>query len=112
MNIRLAHESDLPKLAALFRQTVLSNAPEHYTPAQTKMWASFASDTKHFRPLIFDVNTFVAFDDSGILGFSGIGEDGHVASAYVRGDRIHQGIGSALIICQKDDSTWRTTREG
>lgn len=97
MNIRLANEFDLPALAALFRQTVLDNAPVRYTPEQTKVWASLASEIEHFRPLILDVNTFIAFDDSGILGFAGIGEDGHVASAYVRGDRLHQGIGSALM---------------
>lgn len=87
----------MPALAALFRQTVLDNAPAHYTPEQTEVWASLSSEIEHFRPLILDVNTFIAFDDSGTLGFAGIGEDGHVASAYVRGDRLHQGIGSALM---------------
>ena len=96
MTIRLANESDLPELANLFRQTVLNNAPEHYTAAQTKAWAASA-DTERFRSLILDVNTFVAFDDSGIVGFAGIGGDGHVASAYVRGDRIRQGVGSTLM---------------
>ncbi len=88
MNIRLANESDLPALAALYRQTVLENALEHYTPEQTETWASFALDTEHFRSLILDVNTFVAFDDSEVLGFAGISADGHVASVYVRGDHL------------------------
>ena len=34
MNIRAANASDLPELSELFRQTVLVNAPQHYTPAQ------------------------------------------------------------------------------
>lgn len=97
MNIRLANESDLLELAHLFRQTVLTHGPQHYTPAQTQAWAAFASDTKHFRALILDVTTFVAADNTGILGFAGIAEDGHVASAYVRHDCIHQGIGSVLM---------------
>ncbi|MGB3789322.1 MAG: GNAT family N-acetyltransferase [Phormidesmis sp.] len=97
MNIRLAHESDLPELAALFRQTVLSNAPEHYTQTQTEVWASFASDVDYFHQFVLKVNTLVAVDDTGILGFAGISEEGHVASAYVRCDRLHQGIGSSLM---------------
>lgn len=97
MTIRAANESDLPELSALFRQTVLVHAPEHYTPAQTEMWASFSSDTVHFRYFILGVNTFVSVDDTGILGFAGIGEDGHIASVYVRHDCLHQGIGSTLM---------------
>ena len=97
MNIRLANESDLPALAALYYQTVLAHAPQYYTSAQTEVWAAFAADLNHFRRFVLAVNTFVAADGSGILGFAGIGKDGHVVSAYVRSDRIHQGIGSALM---------------
>ncbi len=97
MNIRLAEESDVLELATLFRQTVLANAPEYYTLAQTEMWASFALDVDYFRQFVLDPNTFVALDNTGILGFASIGEEGHVVSAYVRCDRIHQGIGSALM---------------
>jgi putative acetyltransferase len=97
MDIRLAKEADLTELAVLFRQTVLANAPKYYTPAQTTVWASSPDDTEQFRQFILGVNTFVATDDTSILGFAGIGEDGHVASAYVRHDSLHRGIGSALI---------------
>jgi putative acetyltransferase len=41
--------------------------------------------------------TFLAVDETGILGFAGIADDGHILSAYVRRDRIHQGIGSQLM---------------
>ena len=95
--IRLAQESDLPELADLFHQTVLTNAPQHYTLEQTKTWASFATDAAHFRQLVLGVTTYVAVNDADILGFAGIGEDGHVASAYVRHDCLHQGIGSSLM---------------
>ena len=74
MTIRVANESDLPELSALFRQTILVNAPEHYTPAQTETWASSSSDAVHFHQLILGVSTFIAVDDTGILGFAGIGD--------------------------------------
>jgi putative acetyltransferase len=97
MPLRLADEADLPELAALYRETVRVNAPQHYTPAQTDMWAAFGANTQAFRQFILGVTTYVALDDTGIVGFAGIGDDGHVASAYVRHDCLHRGIGSALM---------------
>ena len=97
MNIRLASEADLPTLAQLYRQTVLVNAPQYYSAAQTRMWAAAPADADHFHRFVLAANTFVAESDRGILGFAGIREDGHVASAYVRHDCIRQGIGSALM---------------
>lgn len=97
MNVRCAQESDLPKLAALYRQTILVNAPEHYTHAQTQIWASFSRDADQFKQFILGVTTFVAEDDSGILGFAGIGEEGHVVSTYVRQDYLRRGVGSILM---------------
>ncbi|NER79317.1 MAG: GNAT family N-acetyltransferase [Leptolyngbya sp. SIO1D8] len=98
MNIRIANASDLPELAVLFRQTVLTNAPQHYTAAQTEMWASFAADADHFCRFILEPTTYMAEADAKILGFAGIEENGHVASAYVRHDSLHQGVGSALMV--------------
>ena len=97
MNIRVANPSDLLELSTLFRQTVLVNAPEYYTPAQIESWAASSLDTAHFRRFIFGVTTFVATDKTGILGFAGISNDGHVASVYVRYDSLHQGVGSTLM---------------
>ncbi|NJL35333.1 MAG: GNAT family N-acetyltransferase [Leptolyngbyaceae cyanobacterium RM2_2_4] len=97
MNIRVAQESDLVELAELFRQSVLSTAPQRYTLEQTQAWASMATDIARFRQLILQPTTYVLTDDTGILGFAGIAADGYVASTYVRGDRIHQGLGSKLM---------------
>jgi putative acetyltransferase len=95
--MRLAQATDLPVLAALYRQTVLTHGPQHYTPAQTAAWAASSDDPEHFHQFILGVTTFVAEDTTGLLGFAGIGADGHVASAYVRHDCLHRGIGSALM---------------
>ncbi|MBD2365317.1 GNAT family N-acetyltransferase [Anabaena minutissima FACHB-250] len=97
MNIRIAEELDIPALAELYQTTVLAIAPGHYSPEQTQMWASFASDTDGFQQFILKATTFIATDETGILGFAGIAEDGHVTATYVRSDRIHQGIGSTLM---------------
>jgi putative acetyltransferase len=97
MNIRTAKVADLPILATLYRETVLINAPQHYTAAQTEAWAAVDADSSHFYQFILAVTTFVAEDDTGIVGFAGIDDSGHVASAYVRHDCLHQGIGSLLM---------------
>ncbi|MEM7773849.1 MAG: GNAT family N-acetyltransferase [Cyanobacteria bacterium P01_A01_bin.37] len=110
MNIRPANLSDIPTLAILYRQTVITNAPAYYTPAQTEVWASFASDTDHFREFILGVATFVAVSDADILGFAGIGDDGHVSSTYVRHDCLHQGIGSRLMQAVLDYATQHRIR--
>ena len=98
MNIRIAHASDVPELAILFRQTVLKNAPQHYTAAQTEVWAAFAADADHFQRLILEPTTYIAEEAAKILGFAGLEENGHVASAYVRHDSLHRGVGSALML--------------
>lgn len=97
MNIRLAEESDLVELAALYQHTVLQHGPQHYSLIQTQTWASFAENLDGFRHFILDATTYVATDETGIVGFAGIETNGHIRSIYVRGDRLHQGIGSALM---------------
>ncbi|MGF1518176.1 MAG: GNAT family N-acetyltransferase [Nodosilinea sp.] len=97
MKLRTATAADLPTLATLYRETVLVNAPQFYSAAQTEAWAAVEASSLQFRQFILDVTTYVAEDDTGILGFAGIGENGYVASTYVRHDCLHQGIGSLLM---------------
>ncbi|MDG2614751.1 GNAT family N-acetyltransferase [Thermoleptolyngbya sichuanensis XZ-Cy5] len=104
MNIRLAEESDLAELAALYQHTVLQHGPQHYSLVQTQTWASFAENLDLFRHFIFDATTYVATDETGIVGFAGIEINGHIRSTYVRGDRLHQGIGSMLLQALLDDA--------
>lgn len=97
IKIRLAEASDVPALAEIYQTTVLEIAPQKYSPEQTQMWASFAKDIPNFQEFIFKATTFIATDETGILGFAGIAENGRVTATYVRKDRIRQGIGSLLM---------------
>ncbi|MBW4483826.1 MAG: GNAT family N-acetyltransferase [Tildeniella torsiva UHER 1998/13D] len=97
MNLRTAIEADLPALATLFRETVLVNGPQHYSPAQVEAWAAVDAASPRFHQFILAVTTYVAEDDTAILGFAGIGDDGYVASTYVRHDCLHRGVGSLLM---------------
>jgi putative acetyltransferase len=97
MEIRTATPVDLALLAALYQTTVRIHGPQHYTAAQTAAWAPVDSDSPYFRDFILGVTTYLAENDTGILGFAGLGDDGHVASVYVRHDCLRQGIGSVLM---------------
>ncbi|WP_353930746.1 GNAT family N-acetyltransferase [Okeanomitos corallinicola TIOX110] len=97
LNIRIAEASDVPALAELYQTTVLEIAPQKYSPEQTQMWASFAVDTAIFQEFILKATTFIATDETEIVGFAGIAENGRVTATYVRKDRIRQGIGTILM---------------
>ncbi|MEY2976131.1 MAG: GNAT family N-acetyltransferase [Prochlorotrichaceae cyanobacterium] len=95
--ITTAQAINLPELAQLYRETVQTHGPIYYTPRQVEVWAAFAADTPNFRKFILSGTTFLCCDATGILGFSGIRPSGHVLSAYVRHDRVRQGIGTDLL---------------
>lgn len=101
MPIREAVPADVPDLAALYAAAVRTVGPAHYDAGQVEAWAAFA-DEPRFRRFVLDPYTFVsedtcAGDESGITGFAGLADDGHVTALYVRADRMRQGIGSALL---------------
>ncbi|MEP0549101.1 MAG: GNAT family N-acetyltransferase [Rhodothermales bacterium] len=96
MPIRAATAADVPDLAALYAAAVRIVGPAHYDAAQVEAWAAFAEEPR-FRSFVLDPHTVVAEDASGITGFAGLADDGHVTALYVRPDRMRQGIGSALL---------------
>lgn len=97
MKIRVATVLDIPALAEVYRDSVKAIAPQRYLPEQVEAWVYFPSDTAAFNNFIFNPTTFVAELDGIIVGFSGVEENGHIASLYVRGDYNRQGIGSRLL---------------
>ena len=97
VRMRIAEPIDVPQLAALFKATVLQHGPQYYTAPQTAAWAATADDLDRFEKFILGVTTYIAEDESHILGFAGIDSGGHVASAYVHHNYLGQGVGSALM---------------
>ena len=88
MKIRAATVLDIPALATVYRDSVKAIAPQRYSPEQVEAWAYFPSDTEAFNDFIFHPTTFVAELDGMIVGFSGVEENGHIASLYEIG-RAH-----------------------
>ncbi len=98
-NVRLrpASSADVPGLAALFAESVRALGPSRYSAEQVEAWAAFAQETERFSAFILDAWTLVAEDDSGLLGFAGLGADGHVTSLYVAPAAARRGVGSRLL---------------
>ncbi|MEM9817557.1 MAG: GNAT family N-acetyltransferase [Cyanobacteria bacterium P01_D01_bin.6] len=97
MQIRLATRADVPALAKLFHETVMKYGPTYYSEAQTCAWAAAALDLEQFELFILGGRTWVAEMTTDLVGFSGLAEDGRVASLYVHHAYLKQGIGSALL---------------
>ena len=97
LSVREAVGPDIPNLADLFRSAALEAGPEHYTSQQVRAWADFADEDEAFRHFILKATTLIAHDETGIVGFGGIEPDGHIASLYVRPDRLRRGVGSMLL---------------
>ncbi|MEL6400516.1 MAG: GNAT family N-acetyltransferase [Cyanobacteria bacterium J06607_6] len=97
VSIRIAEPTDVPQLATLFKATVLQHGSQYYTAQQTAAWAAAADDRARFQQFILSVTTYLAVNESNILGFAGISSDGYVASAYIHHQYLGQGIGSALM---------------
>ncbi|MCG6941499.1 MAG: GNAT family N-acetyltransferase [Thiohalocapsa sp.] len=87
---------EVPALRAVYADAVRGLAPGHYAPEQVVVWAGFAA-SQDFTGFVLDVMTFVAVAHGDIVGFCGIGPDGHVASIYVHPAHARRGIASALL---------------
>ena len=96
MQIRAVNPSEVPALRALYADAVRSAGPAGYSEAQLRAWSAFAGEDG-FEAFVLGVDTFVAVRGGRIEGFCGIADDGHVASIYVHGRCMRQGIGGALL---------------
>jgi putative acetyltransferase len=94
---RLATIADIPRLKDIFRETVLQLAPSLYSPEQVTAWSLTPDDDRRFTQSILDAHTYLLINNNIIIGFSGLQEDGHIASFYVAPDYTRQGYGTKLL---------------
>lgn len=98
---RRAAASDVPALAALYRETALALGPQVYTPEQVAAWARTTDDAGGFARYVLDADTWVDEGDDGApRGFCGVAVHdtvGEVHSLYVRAALTRRGIGRALL---------------
>lgn len=106
INIRPFQAADETLLADLYEATVRRWAPALYSRAQVNAWAMVARDTDRFHSMLTAGRTFVAVGVSNQpVGFSGVEDDGRIASLYVAADATRSGIGTALLSHVRDHAS-------
>lgn len=97
IRIRRGEEADIPRLQALFRETVLTVCTD-YTPEERADWASCGDDPDHWRGLMARLMFAVAETPGGeMVGFASLRADGYLHSMFVNGDFLRQGIATRLL---------------
>ena len=96
--IRSYTESDLPRLARVYRDAIRGVGAQYYTPEQIDAWSSFAEDTGEFRQWLDEAAIFVAENElAAPVGFAGLEERGRISSLFVAPEAMRRGVGSALL---------------
>jgi putative acetyltransferase len=112
---RPASATDVPVLAAVYRDAARQLGPLVYTLEQARAWASFPDDVAAFRNYVLEADTWIAerATDLSVLGFCGVSVEGglrEVHSLYVAPASTRQGFGSEMLrrILQRAESTGAT----
>lgn len=97
IEIREAHLDDLPKITALFRDTILHINSRHLSENQLVVWASGADNTKKWTARITKNYFIVAELQDTIVGFAYVSQGNLLDGPYVHKDHKRKGIGSKLL---------------
>lgn len=99
MQLREYITSDCEQLAQLFFHTVHSVNAKDYTKEQLDVWATGSVDLKEWDKSFLKHHTFVAIENTEIVGFGDIDESGYLNRLFVH--KEHQREGIATAICDK-----------
>jgi putative acetyltransferase len=96
--IRPYRADDGQETAALFHETVRDAPGANYDKAQRAAWSQSSPKLGPWHTRLAEATTLVAEDENGIAGFMSLENVGHIDLAFVRTDRIGQGIARALYL--------------
>lgn len=96
VHVRLYGKADTQALAELFFDAVRMGTKEFYSREQREAWAPTVPDTVNWGRRLEEVTTFIAEQSGDIAGFMTLDNTGYIDLAFVRSNRIRQGIGSTL----------------
>lgn len=99
MEIREYKSSDCDKIADLFYNTVHFINAKDYTQEQLNVWATGNVDIYKWNKSFLNNYTLVAEENTMIIGFGDINNEGYLDRLYVHKD--YQNIGIATAICDK-----------
>ncbi len=96
MMIRRYHDDDLESVVTLFTETVHQVSIRDYSSEQVAAWAPRPPDLARWRERLAPLTLWVADSGSRLLGFCGLGADGHVDLLYTDYRCQRQGVARSL----------------
>jgi ribosomal protein S18 acetylase RimI-like enzyme len=96
MTIRPYNQDDLEAVAALFTATVRHINIADYSPEQIAVWAPQPPDLVYWRQRLDGLTLWVGVSGQTIIGFCGLGGNGHVDFLYVDHRFQRQGVARQL----------------
>jgi len=99
MVLRRYEPADCLELTELFYQTVHTVNAKDYTQEQLDAWADGRADTAAWNQSLLAHISYVAAEDTGIVGFGDITPEGYFDRLFVHKEFQHRGVASAL--CDK-----------
>ena len=96
MKLRRYESKDLPEIADLFRETILSVNYRDYSQEQVEVWAKRWQNLLRRDEWFLRLFTLVAEQDGKIIGYGNIDESGYLDHLYVHRNYQRQGVATAL----------------
>ena len=94
--VRPYKDDDLESVAALFTETVHLVSINDYSSEQIAAWAPQLPDLIRWRERLAGLTLWVADSSSRLIGFCGLGADGHVDLLYTDHRFQRQGVARSL----------------
>jgi len=96
MIVRRYNDDDLESVATLFTETVRHVSNRDYSSEQIAAWAPQPPDLSRWRARLAGLTLCVADSSSHLIGFCGLGSDGHVDLLYTDYRFQRQGVARSL----------------
>ena len=95
--IRPATMADLPAMAEVYTNAVVTLGPESYTASQVEVWAAWpATEPDEFKSRVMAGHPWVAEVDGEVVAFAAFTEPDHLDFLYTRGDFARRGLATRL----------------
>lgn len=96
MLIRPYHGTDLTSITSVFTHSIHALAVDAYSAEQRAAWAPQPPDLAEWKTRLAGLQTLVADEGDGLLGFISYEHDGHIDLLYTAPGAARRGIASAL----------------
>lgn len=99
IELRRYRPEDLPEIANLFGETVLTVNRRDYSEEQVKAWSDRKESLLERNDFFTSLYTILAVKDNRIIGYGNIDDTGYLDHLFVHKD--FQGMGVATVICDE-----------